>query len=171
MNKQEAKEKLHNLTFAKMNTKPDKLHLADVMQFISQIDEPQKVVVPKCIVDKIKYCKENSGYSLFHAMDHCFQYKDSADWLEYNQELFAKAWLAYPNIKVEQEKMYIVKIPGLYNGDLGYSLIHEGFSLYDKVRNWNGIRYKHTKKELEEAGFGWVFDLEFAKEVGHAKID
>ncbi|QBX16708.1 hypothetical protein [Streptococcus iniae] len=53
MNKQEAKEKLHNLAFAKMNAKPDKLHLADVMQIISQIDEPQKVTIPKFVAEEV----------------------------------------------------------------------------------------------------------------------
>lgn len=41
MNKEEAKQKLHNLTFAKLDTKPDDLKLADVMQIVNQIDEPQ----------------------------------------------------------------------------------------------------------------------------------
>lgn len=41
MNKEEAKQKLHNLAFAKLDTKPDDLKLADVMQIVNQIDEPQ----------------------------------------------------------------------------------------------------------------------------------
>ncbi|WP_266315758.1 hypothetical protein [Streptococcus suis] len=40
MNKQEAKQKLHNIAFAKMNARPDDLKLADVMQVIDQIDQP-----------------------------------------------------------------------------------------------------------------------------------
>lgn len=35
MNKQEAKQKLHKLAFVKMNTKPDDLKLADVMQIVA----------------------------------------------------------------------------------------------------------------------------------------
>lgn len=41
MNKEEAKQKLHNLAFAKLNTKPDDLKLADVMRIVNQINEPQ----------------------------------------------------------------------------------------------------------------------------------
>ena len=41
MNKEEAKQKLHNLAFAKLDTKPDDLKLADVMRIVNQIDEPQ----------------------------------------------------------------------------------------------------------------------------------
>ena len=53
----------------------------------------KRVVVPKYIADKIEYCKYAEGHGLFHAMGYCFGYKDSAEWLEYNQEIFARAWL------------------------------------------------------------------------------
>lgn len=28
------------------------------------------------------------------------------------------------------------------------------------VTTYQGVRFKHTRKELEEANFGWVFDCE-----------
>lgn len=60
---------------------------------ITDLLEKPKVKLPKYIADKIEYCKDAEGYGLFHAMDYCFGYKDSAEWLEYNQETFARAWL------------------------------------------------------------------------------
>lgn len=63
-----------------------------VLNIIHQIHEPQEVVIPRFIADKIKYCKESSGYSLFHAMDYCFNFKDTAEWLEIGEETFARAW-------------------------------------------------------------------------------
>lgn len=45
MDKQEAKEKLHNLAFAKLNTKPDDLKLTDVMKIVDKIYEPKQDVV------------------------------------------------------------------------------------------------------------------------------
>lgn len=80
--------------------------LDNTFELIDQIHEPQKVVVPKHIADKIEYCKDTEGYGLFHAMDYCFNYKDSADWLECNQETFARAWL--DGYEVESEKLYVV---------------------------------------------------------------
>ncbi|HFI0402801.1 TPA: DUF1642 domain-containing protein [Streptococcus suis] len=77
----------------------DHVPLDVVVNTINQIHEPQKVVVPKFIADKIEYCKTAEGYGLFHAMDYCYQYKDSADWLECNQETFARAWLDGYTIK------------------------------------------------------------------------
>ncbi|MGQ7333500.1 DUF1642 domain-containing protein, partial [Streptococcus suis] len=87
----------------------DPISKASVLSVISQIHEPQKVVVPKFIADSIEYCKTAEGYGLFHAMDYCYQYKDSADWLECNQETFACAWLF--GFEIEQEKLYTVEIP------------------------------------------------------------
>lgn len=68
----------------------------------------KRVVVPKYIADKIEYCKDAEGYGLFHAMDYCFGYKDSAEWLEYNQETFARAWL--DGYDIEKEKLYTAKL-------------------------------------------------------------
>ncbi|HEM3529041.1 TPA: DUF1642 domain-containing protein [Streptococcus suis] len=99
MNKQEAIEKIEMLYL-------DNAFTIKVKEIISQIHEPQQVVVPKCIADKIEYCKTAEGYGLFHAMDYCYQYKDSADWLECNQETFARAWL--DGYEVEKERLYVV---------------------------------------------------------------
>ena len=68
----------------------------------------KRVVVPKYIADKIEYCKDAEGYGLFHAMNYCFGYKDSAEWLEYNQETFARAWL--DGYDIEKEKLYTAKL-------------------------------------------------------------
>ncbi|HFI0933635.1 TPA: DUF1642 domain-containing protein [Streptococcus suis] len=81
----------------------------DAFYMLDQIHEQLKAVVPKYIADKIGYCKDTEGYGLFHAMDYCYQYRDSAEWLEDNQETFARAWL--DGYQVEQEKLYTVEIP------------------------------------------------------------
>lgn len=62
--------------------------------------------------------------------------------------------------EVEKEPKYIVKLKGVYHGDLGYAENFNGYSFYNKDRNPSGIKYEHTRKQLEDAGFGWVFDCE-----------
>lgn len=160
MNKEEAKQKLHNLAFAKLDTKPDDLKLADVMQIVNQIDEPQKPVIPQFIDEKIKYCKATDGYGLFHAMDYCYNFKECADWLESNEETFALAWIF--GYTVEEEKRYVVKMKGIegHNSYLKYNKNQKHWyfgSLFIYVNDVDTRTY-HTRKELEEAGFGWVFD-------------
>ncbi len=136
---------------------------------INQLDEPQKielpkvefkkfqkVTIPQLIAEKIKYCKETDGYSLFHAMDYCYNFKKSADWLERNQEVFARAWL--DGYEVEKEKRYLVKMKGLVqkNSYLNFNL--GGVWLFYNEDNFDGYRAHHTRKELEESGFGEVFN-------------
>ena len=65
----------------------------DLINDLKKLDGPEKVTIPQLIAEKIEYCKETDGYSLFHAMDYCYNFKECADWLESNEEVFAHAWL------------------------------------------------------------------------------
>lgn len=164
MNKQEAKQKLHELAFVKMNTKPDDLKLADVMQIVDQIDETEKPVIPQFVADWIEKCKtfKNFAVSLSFALqssaweanrlsDECIEWLSDAE----NQDLFARAWL--DGYDVEQEKQYKVKLSNgqmlgkyyLNNGKLSPKFIYTG-------RDGGAF----TRQELEDAGFCWVFDCE-----------
>ena len=69
-----------------------------------------------------------------------------------NMELFARAWL--DGYEVEEEKRYFVKITAA-----------EQYLVKVEDENFLGflqsrLRSKFTRKQLEEAGFGWVFDCE-----------
>ena len=125
---------------------------------LEQLDEPEKVKVPQFVADWIEECKEKGDLSLGGAIQlPCPEiYEWLMDWK--NQELFARAWL--DGYEVEEEKRYRVKIKNVYHGDLGHAAPFEQFSFYTRERNRSGIRYEFTRKELEGAGFGWVFDCE-----------
>jgi len=127
---------------------------------LEQLEEPQKVVVPQFIDEKIKYCKATDGYGLFHAMDYCYNFKECADWLESNEEVFARAWIF--GYEIEREKRYVVKMKGIegHNSYLKYNKNQKHWyfgSLFIYVNDVDTRTY-HTRKELEDAGFGWVFD-------------
>ena len=128
------------------------------LKLIEQLDEPQLVKVPQFVAEKIEYFKKTGDWDLFQAMDSLFGDKEIREWLEdkNNQELFTRAWL--DGYEVEEEKRYRVKIKNVYHGDLGHAAPFEQFSFYTRERNRSGIRYEFTRKELEEAGFGWVFN-------------
>lgn len=121
----------------------------DVKEIFEQLDEPQKVKVPQFVADWITHSK-NIGSSLFGAMsifEENFEIKKWMQWAE-NQETFALAWIF--GYEVEEEKRYLVKIKATkhYIAKDGTGKIF--FSL--------AYKESFTKKELEEAGFGWVFD-------------
>ena len=125
-----------------------------IKALIEQLDEPQKVKVPQYIADKIEYCKKSDGYDLFHAIDYSYNFKECASWLEFkdNIETFALAWIF--GYEVEKEKRYWVKLKAV-----------DQYLISAKAENFLGflqskLRSKFTRKELEDLGFGWVFDCE-----------
>ena len=124
----------------------------DFIRDLEQLDEPKPVKIPQFVAEKIDYFKKTGDWDLFQAMDYLFGIKEIREWLEdkNNQETFARAWL--DGYEVEKEKRYTVvmketKQPLSYNA-MDKKLF---FSL-------GGLATKFTRKELEDAGFGWVFD-------------
>ena len=79
-----------------------------------------------------------------------------AEWYWDNSELFALAWIF--GCEVEEEKRYLVKIKGdIKENMLVYGELLERY-FFTKSLSLDNAIYSHTRKELEEAGFGWVFD-------------
>ena len=115
MNKQEAIAELkkHKVGFGEAAS----VSVDRAVSVIGQIDEPQKVVVPKFVAEWIKKYKEK-GYRLAHALEKVFDDAELSLYIKQQEgdytEVIAKAWLAYPNITVEQEKLYTVEIPDPY---------------------------------------------------------
>lgn len=159
MNKLEAKQKLHNIVFAKMNTRPDDLKLADVMQVIDRIAEPQKVVVPKFVAEWIEYCKE-SNLTLMgsfepvseHGIGLAETFKGNVlnctFWASHNQEIFARAWL--DGYEVEREKLYVVNLGKIVG--LSIYLRKTDKSLYPQRNDWSttgDIRFAERLTEQE----------------------
>ncbi|WP_074411248.1 DUF1642 domain-containing protein [Streptococcus suis] len=128
MNKQEAIEQLewNVVRTTDFDRAEDVVVFEKAKEIISQIHEPQKVVVPKFIADSIEYCKNKEGYGLLRAMDYCDEYNDTGEWLEHNQETFALAWLF--GYEIEQEKLYTVELPNPNNiGTEVHILMMNGF--------------------------------------------
>lgn len=152
MNKQEAIETIKNIDTLNIydmiaGQKVDMVIKNQVLDLISQIDQPQKVVIPKFVADKIEYCQRASGYSLFHAMDYCFQYKDTADWLEANQSTFARAWL--DGYEVEKEKLYIIPLEGLITTDGHQQYLTGKVGRYFASRRNSSLKQTFTQTELD----------------------
>ena len=129
-----------------------------IEELIKSINEPQKVVVPQFVADWIEKCKakeKNLLNSLVYTPEGVNSWVDNSE----NQETFARAWL--DGYEVEEEKRYLVKIIGItnYNSYLNYHKGENKWTIESSVET-DAIRTEHTRKELEEASFGWVFDCE-----------
>ena len=167
MNKQELIESISHLPSDCSRPRPmiDKL---TALELIKLLDEPKKVTVPQFVADWIEECK-NDDFHLFGAMEDISSNQKKLDyWFreDDNMELFARAWL--DGYEVEQEKRYLVKVKGVYlNSCLIFEKINKKW-FFSSIYETDHQRGHHTKRELEEAGFGWVFDCEGikVKEVG-----
>ena len=154
MKKQKLIEKINKIAIETPFPKSKIVDHLEVIKLIKQLDEPEKVKVPQFVADWYEYFKKTGDWDLFQAMDYLFGKKEIREWLEdkNNQETFARAWL--DGCEVEEEKRYLVKIKA--SGQYIMNNPDENAVFFYSSRAYS----KLTRKELEEAGFGWVFDCE-----------
>lgn len=118
--------------------------------------EREKVKVPQFVADWIEYAKFED-YHLLGAMDSIAisGRKNLDEWFrgdDDNMELFARAWL--DGYEVEKEKRYEVI---LCNGQSLKTVYRQGNDRLDFEKVYGDLE-RFTRKQLEEDGFGWVFD-------------
>ena len=83
---------------------------------------PNQPEVPQMIFDVIKSFDDDVDY-LHHHMSR--QSDEVREWLTHNEREFYEAWLAYPNITVEKEKLYTVEIPNPNERQLSFVLMRQ----------------------------------------------
>ena len=137
-----------------------------IIETIKQLDEPQPVKVPQFVADWYEENKDSFEFNVwdwiaFRNEPEKLENKEFSYWLndgEGNpiQTLVNMHQFGY---EVEEEKRYLVKVKGIVNA-LSFLSYHKNADIWtvtDK-NNSDGHRAHHTRKELEEADFGWVFD-------------
>lgn len=130
-----------------------------VLEDLRQLDEPkEKVTLPRPVANWIS-CVRGRNKTLHFALENAPEEVNL--WFcedeKNRQNIFADAWVN--GYHIERVKRYIVKVKGV---EKGYDYLNYRISL----DNWffsgesepEDFRTKHTRKELEDAGFGWVFD-------------
>ena len=157
MNKQELVESIKQLsTFGSK----EYIELYRVLDLVNKLDEPQKITIPQVVADWIEWTKKD-GLDLQDAMNLISGEENEKllRWFynENKQETFARAWL--DGYTVEEEKRYYIR----------FKFIEDSYSYLTLIKHLNAwtlysitldkkFRTEHTRKQLEEAGFGWVFD-------------
>ena len=157
MNKQELIKQFEDMPYVSIHQMGKK----SFIDMIEQLDEPQKPVVPQFVADWIKKCKifehlislsfalNPASWEENRLSDECI------DWLRStsNQEVFARAWLF--GYEVEKEPKYSVKVKGAGNMSfLNHDLQSDSWSI-NNGDNGKFFKTHHTRKELEDADFGW----------------
>lgn len=127
-----------------------------ILEDLKQLDEPQKVTIPHFVADWIERSKQE-GRNLRNALNNGGE-KMRLWFLEQeNYDIFARAWL--DGYEIEQEKRYLVEMKGIAGyGRFLNKALSSGEYFFASKNEINGYETEHTHKELEEAGFGWVFD-------------
>lgn len=154
MNKKELFESISHLPSDCSGPRPmiDKL---TTLELIKLLDETQEVEIPMFIADFITEQKK-LGHTLSYSIDACMSDR-VAEWYWDNSELFALAWIF--GYKVKKEKRYRVKMKNAYYNKYPQFLCETDNGIF-WAAEIDLRKTKFTRKELEQAGFGWVFDCE-----------
>nr|DAT96727.1 MAG TPA: Protein of unknown function (DUF1642) [Caudoviricetes sp.] len=138
--------------------------LKSVLRDLQQLDKPQPVKVPPFVAVWYEINKENFdkniAYLCLNNWGEFINDKTLFNWMS-NTDNFIQILVNMHQFgyEVEEEKRYLVKMKGIVNA-LSFLIYHKNADIWtvtDK-NNSDGHRAHHTRKELEGADFGWVFD-------------
>ena len=170
MNKQEAIEMLQDVAQRVFyRTGSRSVHIDKIVELVNQIDEPQKVVVPKCVAEWIEYCKHEKFYALHGAYANMDEEMKCWRFIGNNSAIFAKAWM--DGYTVEKEQLYTVRIPNPALDNLEFVIVLKRIrgrvclvNTYDYMGRELSDEYKLTESEIKK-DFEWAWNAGFAKEV------
>ena len=161
MNKQELIERYKKLEGV-WNAEGAELARQIFLQDLEQLDEPQPVKVQQFVADWYEENKDNFEGNLYRCTYNISSIFNGAKFKEFERWFLTAGTKPFQTLvnmhqfgyEVEKEKRYTVvmketKQP-LYCNAMDKKLF---FSM-------GGLATKFTRKQLEEAGFGWVFNCE-----------
>lgn len=129
----------------------------------------EKPVVPQFVADWYEGNKRNldlnlSGLVFDLATNSPIYYQEEFKaWVEDNKKTFITTLVNMHQFgyEVEKEKRYTVRVKGVYGycEYLNKNLDNQRWFIASKNET-EKYKTQHTRKELEDAGFGWVFSCE-----------
>ena len=138
------------------------------IDMIEQLNEPQKPVVPQFVADWYEEHKDDFEIALFRCIDHIPSVYDEGDLNEFEEWIIdgeTKPFQTLVNMHqfgyiVEKEKRYYVRFKNMESNDFNYLnfIKFQHAWVLSSIKLDKKFRTEHTKKQLEEAGFGWVFN-------------
>lgn len=164
MDKQELIERIEDFPCeASLVTEMIRINKNTLLGWVKQLDEREKVVVPQFVADWYEEHKDDFEIALFRCIDHIPSVYDEGDLNEFEEWIIdgeTKPFQTLVNMHqfgytVEKEKKYTVK---LTKTQQYLYCIDNDFTFVTYARPDDNPRLYHTHKELEEAGFGWVFN-------------
>lgn len=155
MNKDEAVQKLSKVARISMSYAED--------LYDSFFEKP---VVPKCVADWIEKHKDNLEDEIYYLIRNWDDKERTSDFCKWFDDTKNEAIKTLVNMhqfgyEVEEETRYKVRVKGIggYTTHLNQNLDNQEWFFASNERI-EGFRTNHTRKELEDAGFGWIFSCE-----------
>lgn len=139
------------------------MNLSTVIKFkelwidILELDEPQKPAVPQFVADWYEKHKNGFEFAVFNYL-YMFDRQDESDFKRWFRDSRTEPFQILVNMHqfgytVEKEKRYTVRLK--YTDDYLVKTNNDDYRFYNNIYT---NRRKHTRKEIEKARFGWVFD-------------
>lgn len=135
-----------------------KIKAVDILPLIEQLDEPEKVVIPKFAADHIELCKlknKRLNVALSESPEDEMAFEMGVN-LEEANEIYARAWL--DGYQIEKEKLYQVIIPTKDKAWKYYYLDDDGgINMVDKLE----FVESHTEEFIRSVSDDlWQFAME-----------
>lgn len=164
MNKQEAIEKIEKILLLPTDDVDPSFDLGynnglrKAKSIIEKI-EPEKPVIPQFVAEWIEKSKAEKR-NLRNALNNGGEKMRLWFLGQENYDIFARAWL--DGYEVEKEPIYVIRSKGTTNKyGAQQRLCHSSEKgNYFWCGEFSKFKHKFTREELEQAGFGWVFDCE-----------
>ena len=160
MNKQELIERIKKLD-------EPYLKAEFVLELVKQLDEPKPVKVPPFVAVWYEENKDDFETSLFQCIYELFEKRDDSELNEFEYWVIdgnTKPFQTLVNMhqfgyEVEEEKRYLVNMKGI---DTNFNFLNrhrnEKYWIFSSKDKNTLYQTHHTRKQLEDADFGWVFD-------------
>lgn len=166
MNKQELIEKYEKLEGVCKDPGAEIARLI-FLEDLRKLDEPQKVIVPQFVADWYEEHKDDFETKLFNEIDLLHRDLEDDELSEFEEWILDKHTAPFQTLvnmhqfgyEVEKEKRYRVKMKNIHS----YSSILKldditGEYFFGSEVQMCASSSAHTRKELEDAGFGDVFN-------------
>lgn len=157
MNKQELIEKLEQLSGYGSR---DYIERNEILNLVEQLDEPKPVKVPPFVADWYEKKKHDLNHYIW---DYIYNWNHQEEsefkrWMNCSitsfQTLVNMHQFGY---EVEKEKRYLVKMKGMSEENTYLTFRFGHTWMLSNFEECEEFRLHHTRKELENADFSWVF--------------
>ena len=165
MNKQELIGAVIELPVDCSGSRP-KVDKLTTLELINLLDEPEKVKIPQFVAEWYEENKDVFEANLYRYAYNIPSVFDSAKLNEFERWFLTAGKKPFQTLvnmhqfgyEVEKEPKYRISMPKARNHKNHAQFLCEKDGKIFWCGEWYPFRTKFTRKQLEEANFGWVFD-------------